>query len=272
MTGLVTAAVIVSGLLNGPGTAETGDLLLYRAEEGSAVQSVAFMEKRYPPLTIPGGTGRYFLLGVDLEADGGVYGLSARREDGGDVDAGEVTVVKGTFPVEELQLPPKMVTPPPETLERISRERKAAAAVYRSTTADILWQPPFQRPVDGRGKGNFGRRRILNGIPKSPHSGEDFSASRGTPVRAVAAGIVDMAEDLYYSGNTILIDHGGGLVSQYFHLHELRVEKGISVARGDIIGTAGDTGRVTGPHLHFGLRLHSMRVDPSQLWDLFKSE
>ena len=123
--------------------------------------------------------------------------------------------------------------------------------------------------MNGEPSGNFGKRRVLNGKPKSPHSGVDYSAPAGEKVRAVSSGKVKMADDLYYSGYTVLLDHGGGLVSQYFHLQEITVEEGAAVEAGDLLGRVGSTGRVTGPHLHFGLRLYGRRVDPEGLWTLF---
>ena len=100
-------------------------------------------------------------------------------------------------------------------------------------------------------------------------SNSDFAAPRGAEVRSVARGRVKMARDLYYSGKTLLIDHGAGLVSQFFHLDEMLVAEGTEVERGSLIGRVGSTGRVTGPHLHFGLRLYGARVNPLQIWELF---
>lgn len=269
MSAFLAAAAVLSTLAAGPQEARTGDLVLFIARENAGIRQVRFMENSYLPVPDKDKGSLLFLLGVDLDAKEGSYRLSLVMDDGTEKDWGPIFVSPGTFETEELTLPEKMVTPPPETLERIGRERQAAAAVYRESSGEIFWKPPFAKPVDGRGSGNFGKRRILNGIPKSPHSGEDFSSPLGTPVRAAAAGVVAMADDLYYSGKTILIDHGGGLVSQYFHLDDMDVRRGDRVARGEVVGRVGATGRVTGAHLHFGLRLHSMRVDPAMLWSLF---
>ena len=208
---------------------------------------------------------------VDLQAPEGSFPLVARYEDGNSAAATfEIEVREREFPVERLTLPPKMVTPPPEVLDRIARDREGAAAVYAGTAPSALWTPPFERPTAGVPAGNFGRKRILNDIPKSPHSGEDYSVPRGKAVRATAGGKVGMAKDLYYSGNTVLIDHGAGLVSQSFHLDSMSVHEGQIIERGEEIGRVGSTGRVTGPHLHFGIRLFGMRADPAMLWELFE--
>ncbi len=271
MMTVFAAALLAASPVIVPPAVGVGDPFIVRARQGSPMPSeVRFMGQRFPAILPDGWDTPFFLVGVDLETDPGEYDLTVSYVKRSSPDETfTVRVEAREFPVERLTLPPRMVTPPPEVLERIARERKAAAAVYGSTSAGALWNPPFGRPVEGSSSGNFGRRRILNGEPRSPHSGEDFSASSGTPVRAAAAGVVRMATDLYYSGNTVLIDHGAGLVSQYFHLNDMAVEKGQPVSRGDLIGRVGATGRVTGPHLHFGLRLYSRRINPSAIWDLF---
>ena len=123
--------------------------------------------------------------------------------------------------------------------------------------------------LEQKAAGNFGRRRVLNGIPKSPHAGQDYTAPAGTPVKSVAGGTVRLAGDLYYSGLTLFVDHGAGLVSVYMHLEKLLAAEGETVTAGQVIGRVGSTGRATGPHLHLGVRLFEQRVDPETLWGLF---
>lgn len=262
---LLVAALVV------PDVVHNGDLFVVgQGSESRAPEAVEFMGQNYPPI-VEGDGSVFFLLAVDLQASTGSFPLVARYGGGDSATATyEIKVEEREFPVERLTLPPKMVTPPPEVLARISREREAAAAVYGGTNPEALWSPPFERPTAGVPTGNFGRKRILNDIPKSPHSGEDYSAPRGKVVRTTAGGRVKMARDLYYSGNTVLIDHGAGLVSQYFHLDSLSVDEEQVVERGEEIGRVGSTGRVTGPHLHFGIRLFGMRADPAMLWELFE--
>jgi len=252
-------------------TVGNGDLFVVEVPSGEGHALWAELEGRRYPAVRSGSDGKtFFLLGFDLDTGAGNYPLKVFYEGKpGAVDSIEILVRPREFPVEELSLPEKMVTPPPELLARIGEERKVAQAVYDNSAPDAMWLPPFERPVKGEPSGNFGRRRILNGKPKSPHSGEDYKAGLGSEVTAVARGKVGMARDLYYSGKTILLDHGGGLVSQYFHLDRMSVKEGQVVERGEVIGNVGATGRVTGPHLHFGIRLHSMRLDPSLLWPLF---
>ena len=121
-------------------------------------------------------------------------------------------------------------------------------------------------PLPGvTGGRNFGHRRVFNGQPRAPHSGADLSAATGTPVRAANRGRVVLAKNLFFSGNAVFIDHGLGVYSVYLHLSEIGVEPGAMVGRGDVVGLAGATGRVTGPHLHWGVRVLDARVDPFSL-------
>jgi len=125
---------------------------------------------------------------------------------------------------------------------------------------------PFQVPVEGAKDGrNFGHRRVFNGQPRAPHSGADLRAKSGTPIYAANRGRIVLAKDLFYSGNAVFIDHGMGLYTSYLHLSEIRVAVGDFVERGQLLGLSGATGRVTGPHLHWGVRILDARVDPFSL-------
>jgi len=127
------------------------------------------------------------------------------------------------------------------------------------------WSGGFRTPLSVRPNSNFGTRSVFNGQPRNPHAGVDFAAPAGTPVAAPNGGIVALAESLYFTGNTVILDHGLGLYSLYAHLSRLDVVPGRSVAAGDIVGLLGATGRVTGPHLHWAIRLNGARVDPLSL-------
>jgi hypothetical protein len=160
---------------------------------------------------------------------------------------------------------------------RVHLSKKDLARVERENALlDTIWQrrmtPRFTLPLghplasmpDG---GRFGARRIINGEPHSPHTGVDYAAPKGTPVLAAADGTVALARELFFSGNSVLIDHGDGLVTMYFHLSTMLVRAGERVERGQRIGLVGSTGRATGPHLHFGVRWHGARVDPALLFE-----
>ncbi len=163
-------------------------------------------------------------------------------------------------------LPKKMVTPPREVLARIRRENGAIAAVRRRDSPAPWHASGFQWPLRGRISGVYGSQRILNGQPRRPHFGLDIAAARGTPVHASTDGRVALAErDLYYTGGTVMLDHGQGLTSVYSHMRTVTVRPGQFVRRGEQIGTVGATGRVTGPHLDWRLNWFRQRLDPALL-------
>ncbi|MBY6205490.1 M23 family metallopeptidase [Halomonas denitrificans] len=163
-------------------------------------------------------------------------------------------------------LPPSKVTPDPESLERIRAEAAMTRAARERVDDRTDFAHGFVWPLTGPITGVYGSQRILNGEPRSPHWGIDIAAPTGTPVRAPAGGIVTLAhDDMYFSGGTLLIDHGLGLSSAFLHLHRILVEEGQRVEQGDVIAEVGATGRVTGPHLDWRMNLGSTRVDPGLL-------
>ena len=132
-------------------------------------------------------------------------------------------------------------------------------------TPERLWQGGFRRPLEAEAAGNFGRRRILNDQPRASHSGEDYSAPAGTPVYAAQRGRVALADELFFSGKTVVLDHGLGLFTFYAHLQSITVEPGQVVEAGALLGRVGSTGRVTAAHLHWAARLNQARVNPRDL-------
>jgi len=171
------------------------------------------------------------------------------------------------FPEEHLSVAPPYVAPPKEVQQRLAREREKLRALYavRRPVAEI--GAPFVRPVPGDPTSIFGSRRIFNGEPRAPHGGLDLRAAVGTPVSASGSGAVVFAGELYFSGNTVILDHGGGLFTIYAHLSEIGVEEGQTVESGGLIGLSGATGRVTGPHLHWGAKIGDRPFDPTALLD-----
>lgn len=178
-----------------------------------------------------------------------------------------VRVVPVAYPTQELTLPPKMVTPPAEVLERIRAEREAVHAAIDTVSPTRLWRLPLERPVAGKITSLYGLRRVLNGKPKNPHRGLDFRAPTGDPVKCAADGVVLLVGDHYYAGNSVYVDHGNGVVSMYFHLSKPLVQAGDHVARGQVIARSGMSGRATGPHLHFSVAVLGKLVDPEPLLD-----
>ena len=184
-----------------------------------------------------------------------------------------VKVAAKKFPEQKLTVESKYVNPSKEALARIEEEKKRSSAAYARRTPIPVSATPFVLPVSGESTSVFGARRILNGEPRSPHAGIDLSAKTGTPVVAAGGGVVALAGDLYYSGGTVILDHGAGLFTIYAHLSRIDAKEGATVAAGDQLGLSGATGRVTGPHLHWGGRLGKEIFDPRGLTDpkLFSS-
>jgi murein DD-endopeptidase MepM/ murein hydrolase activator NlpD len=154
-----------------------------------------------------------------------------------------------------------------QQLDRHYKEKARVKAVMEKASPERFWQCPFERPVAGGVTSAFGLRRFFNGEPRKPHSGVDLRAAEGAPVKAFAPGIVALAEEHYFAGNAVYIDHGQGVVSMYCHLSKIKAQEGRFVSKGEVIGLAGSTGRVTGPHLHFGVAVLGQMVDPLSLFE-----
>jgi murein DD-endopeptidase MepM/ murein hydrolase activator NlpD len=208
------------------------------------------------------------LLPIDLLARTGRQTLrvTATTTDGRSLTRDyPLTIAARTFATRTLTVDEKFATPPAEELARIERERKTVEAIFAAPPGERLWRAPFVVPVPGKATSSFGRRSIVNGQPRSPHTGADFQAATGTPVTAPNRGRVALAGDLYFPGQTVILDHGAGVFSYLAHLSEIRVVEGAMVERGETVGLSGATGRVTGPHLHWTLRLGAARIDPLSL-------
>ncbi len=176
-----------------------------------------------------------------------------------------VRVRRFDYPIQKLTLPRHMVELSPEDLARVNRENRAMARLWTREGPRGFGLPlgtPL-RPLPPGGR--FGHRRVINGSPRSPHGGADYSAAAGTPVLAAADGEVAMVADQFFGGNAVFLDHGDGLVTMYMHLSRVDVAEGDEVRGGERVGAAGSTGRATGPHLHFGVRWRGARVDPALL-------
>jgi murein DD-endopeptidase MepM/ murein hydrolase activator NlpD len=208
------------------------------------------------------------LIGIDLAVEPGTYVVTV---DAGDDDAHAIraelplVVTRRVFPTRRLAVNEAFVTPPASEEARIADDAALLAAVWRSSEPLRLWLGPFVRPVPGAANSAFGTRSIFNGKPRNPHGGADFLSPSGTPVHAPNGGRIVVARDLYFSGNTVVIDHGLGLFSMLAHLSMIGVHEGDEVTASQVVGLVGATGRVTGPHLHWAVRAGDARVDPLSL-------
>ena len=173
-------------------------------------------------------------------------------------------IVEGHYKKEALKVAPKHVSPSPKNLQRIKAEKKELRRIYASSNNSRLWYGNFIKPVTSRTTSVFGTQRLFNGVLQSYHRGTDLRAKTGTPIYASNSGIVRLAKNLFYSGNIVIVDHGKGIFTTYAHLSKIEVRAGQHLARGDQIGLSGATGRVSGPHLHWGVKINGTYVDPLQ--------
>ena len=236
------------------GSLQQGSLLLGTVEAGSSV----FYRGQSLPLTAEG----QFLLGLGRDAPSSIE-LRIVDLDGLQT-VQKFAVARREYPVQRVNgVPSKTVTPPESDLARIRNDSALVKSARKEITAREDFLDGFQIPLVGPVTGVYGSQRVYNGVPKSPHYGVDYAAPTGTEVLAPAAGVVRLAHrDMFYSGGTLIVDHGHGLSSSFLHLSDILVAEGSRVIRGQPIAKVGATGRATGPHLDWRMNWHRERVDP----------
>jgi murein DD-endopeptidase MepM/ murein hydrolase activator NlpD len=252
--------------------AQQGQAVRLSIPDATGIQSVQieWQGKTVPYTKI--GKEWITVIGVDLDVDAGEYPAEIRVTRNGEVEKTGVTVnVKAVkFPVEHLQVAEQFVELSPENTERALREAKELDEIHNTITPEALWREPFVVPIPGGVGSSFGKRRVFNGESRNPHAGADLKATTGTPIRSTNRGRVVLAKNLFFTGNTVIVDHGLGIYTLYAHLSRMNVKEGEMVERAKVIGLAGATGRVTGPHLHWGAKVQNTRVDPFSLINLGK--
>ena len=207
-------------------------------------------------------TGWYALVGLSLDTPVGEQKLDIGPD--GDSRPLPFQVAAKDYPVQKLKIAnQKMVTPDPEQLARINAERERQISIRSQFRQVPVTRTDLTLPADGRLSSRFGLRRIFNGEPRAPHTGLDVAVPTGTPIRAPADGVVTLVDDLYFNGKTVFVDHGQSFVSMVCHLEKATVEAGQTVRRGEVIGQSGNSGRATGPHLHWSVYLNGAAVDPA---------
>jgi murein DD-endopeptidase MepM/ murein hydrolase activator NlpD len=208
------------------------------------------------------------LVGLGFDVAPGQHAMTVRAAGTSGAHAtarATLTVSAKKYETRRLTVAANMVNPPEEEAARIAADSKAMADVFAGVSPERLWQGPFLTPVPGAATSSFGRLSVMNGESRGRHLGADFRAGEGTPVRAPNGGRVALAQNLYFAGNTVIVDHGLGLFSLVAHLSRIDVEVGEMVTGGDQLGLSGSTGRVTGPHLHWAIRMGPQSVDPEAL-------
>lgn len=252
--------------LTAPGAAQGGLLELSVSGETSIDELKGDWAGASLPFWTDAKNVRHALLGVDLERAPGKYGLdiSGRLGHGDPLTcAATVDVRSGKFAIESLKVAPGFVELSPEDRARADKEGERVHEIFARVTPERLWTGEFRMPFTANRSGhNFGKRRILNGKSGSPHTGLDIPAPAGRPIHASQAGRVVLAENLFFSGDTVIVDHGLGVYTFYGHMESMNVEEGDEVKAGSVLGLVGATGRATGPHLHWSLVVDGARVNP----------
>lgn len=239
--------------------------LTVRCGPGLSGMDVRWQDRQ---VRVPAAAGQArVLLGVGLDVPPGAHRIvgEAMVEDRQRAFVREVQVRSKTFPEQRLRVAREMVAPDPSLLPRIEQERRLVRQTLNRVSSNAYWSEPFVRPVGGSVSSVFGLRRFFNDEPRAPHRGVDLRGAEGTPVQAFSAGVVALTGDHYFAGKSVYVDHGLGMITQYIHLSEIMVAEGQTVSAGQVVGKVGATGRVTGPHLHFGLSVLGMWVDPLPL-------
>lgn len=215
-------------------------------------------------ITLQDGDRWLAIVGLHLSQSPGKEKL--RVQLGQDMMTVSFEVVDKKYPEQRITVKnPRHVNPNKDDMERISRDSKRIGAAKRHYSEAPPPNLRLEPPVYGERSSAFGLKRFFNDQPRNPHSGLDIAAPSGTPIKAPADGVVIEAGDFFFNGNTVFLDHGQGLVTMYCHMNEIDIKKGASVKTGDVIGKVGMTGRVTGPHLHWGVILNGNLVDPELL-------
>jgi murein DD-endopeptidase MepM/ murein hydrolase activator NlpD len=224
----------------------------------------------FPDTRLEEPRGFVGLLGIDLQDEPGTHELivELKTAEQSRIFRYNVSIVKEKFHVEHLTLPKDKVDLDEKSLVRWKAEQEQVKTALATESQSKLWQPGFVEPVSGKRTGIFGSVRIMNGQPRNPHNGEDIGAPLGTAVVATNDGVVRLTVDHIFSGKGLFLDHGLGFYSMYFHLSEVLVKDGDYVKAGQIVGKVGATGRATGPHLHWGVKLNGARANPYALLDL----
>ena len=253
-----------------PAHPRAGDVVLMRVRGVPAGASVEATLDGHPVWLFPSRGGYAGVVGIDMDVPAGTrrWELTLREVGGVSSLDGDLAIAPRSYTVQHLTVARSMAELDPATERRAVEETERLRQTYRAISGERLWRGRWVRPVGGEAPGTgFGARRVINGQPRSPHSGIDFAAPVGTPVVAANRGRVALVGEFFFPGRLVILDHGLGLYTMYFHLDTIAVTIGQLVTAGEALGTVGMTGRVTGAHLHFGAQVGGARIDPAVLLD-----
>jgi len=258
---LFTAPALCAGFVAPRAAAVPGGVVTFRLPGALDEKPVVTYGDR-PVLVARQAEGWIAVLGLGLSTEPGEYHVQVRQP-GQDPRQVAFQVVDKKYAVQELKVAPGQVNLSPEDEARVTQEREKVRVALQGFTPDAPATLRFAPPIPGRRSSSFGLRRVFNGESRSPHSGMDIAAPTGTPIKAPLPGRVVDVGSYFFNGNNVVVDHGQGLMTMYCHLSKIRVEMGQELKAGDVLGDVGATGRVTGPHLHWGVTLNGASVDPA---------
>jgi len=250
-------------------TMARGDVILVTVKSAREEKPrVTWMDKEISLVFNPAITSWQGFVAADLDQKEGVYPVLATMPSSGVKETFNIGVTDKDYGVRNLTLPKEKVELDAESLKRVEKEAAVVKALWTIPAATPEWRGSFLNPLDGEIVGTFGKRSVINKLERSPHTGVDVRGNTGDPVKAINNGKAVLVADHFFTGNSVYVDHGGGIISMYFHLDKILVRDGDTIEKGQTIGLAGATGRATGPHLHWGMRVNGARVNPLTLIDL----
>ena len=251
-------------------------LLDFKHQDGIEYQSVKVGKKEFQIFSNPSDTTKkYVLIPFSYYESQGKKSLKIKYIENNKTkfETLLLKVVDGKYAKEEIKVSSAKVNPrSKEVKKRISKEYSEAMKIYNTVTPTSYITLAFIKPIDSKITSSFGKARVYNGSLKGYHSGTDYRAKVGTPIIAANDGKVVLVQKRFYSGGTVLLDHGEGIYTCYFHMSKFSVKKGAMIKRGEVLGLSGQSGRVTGPHLHFSARINGVQVDPLQLITLMNKK
>jgi len=246
-------------------------LVIQKEKPGVTGMTVHFLDKVFSAVRGEKGGALCALVGLDVDVKPGSYPLGIELDkDNGEKEElqREILILPKKFQQRKFRVKAETLNPPPKLQARIKTESELMQAIYKQITPEWLAEGEFIIPFEAKAWPNFGQRRIYNNVPRSIHSGVDLLTPWGSPIRASNSGRIVLARDLVLPGRSVIIDHGMGLYTFYCHLSRISVKEGAMVKKGDIVAKSGNTGRSTGPHLHWAVKLQETRVDPFSLLGL----
>lgn len=290
--GLVATAFFLSGGLIAPagaagtGPAEQSSAIILSAREVTngntllmqidtrplnppiTAMNIKFQEREFPVYQHPVNPAvyRFGLIAVSYRQTPGPANLTLKWTNAAGDHFRRIPfkIVAGNYGTDELQVAPGRVMPNKKNIKRAKKEARRVRQIYADGSIAGLWEGDFQLPLDSEITSSYGNKRLFNRQLKSYHNGVDFRAPVGTPVFAANSGVVKLADDLFYSGKVVIIDHGNLIFTIYAHLSQIDVTSGQQIEKGQQLGLTGATGRVSGPHLHWGVKVHGAAVNPLQ--------